>query len=217
MVSGTSFEAAVTFLSSFLATRTFLVGHTATAADLAVWGALCAARQWDAVRRTPGAAHAARWHAAVGAALPAAASALRDHAPAGAAAATARAQQQSKGPDASAPGAGGGAKGGGGGEAGGSFDIGLKDAKHGAVVTRFPPEPSGYLHIGHAKAALLNEYFARHYGGKLILRFDDTNPAKEKEDYVQAIMADVATLGIVPDCVTYTSDHFGALQAKARG
>lgn len=78
------------------------------------------------------------------------------------------------------------------------------------VVTRFPPEPSGYLHIGHSKAALLNDYFAhiQYPGGKMILRFDDTNTEKEKEEYQDAIHEDVALLGIKPDMVSYTSDYF---------
>lgn len=89
-----------------------------------------------------------------------------------------------------------------------NFDIDLIDAKDGEVVTRFPPEPSGFMHIGHAKAAILNEYFAKQYHGKLIVRFDDTNPSKEKEEFTESILEDIALLGIKPDIITYSSDYF---------
>ena len=90
--------------------------------------------------------------------------------------------------------------------------IDLPGAEMGKVVTRFPPEASGYLHIGHAKAALLNAHYQRSFQGKLVMRFDDTNPAKEKEDFEKIILQDVEMLKIKPDVFSYTSDHFELIQ-----
>jgi glutamyl/glutaminyl-tRNA synthetase len=79
-------------------------------------------------------------------------------------------------------------------------------------VTRFPPEPSGYLHIGHVKAAMLNYHYAKIYEGQMILRFDDTNPMNEKLEFEEAIKKDLETLQIIPDRTTYTSDYFDILR-----
>jgi glutaminyl-tRNA synthetase len=79
------------------------------------------------------------------------------------------------------------------------------------VYTRFPPEPNGYLHIGHAKSICLNFGLAKTYGGKCNLRFDDTNPTKENEEYVNSIMTDVQWLGFQWDKLLYASDYFGQL------
>ena len=78
----------------------------------------------------------------------------------------------------------------------------------GGVITRFPPEPNGHLHIGHAKSICLNFGVAEEFGGKTFLRFDDTNPLKESEEYVSAIQADIEWLGFQWSDVTFASDHF---------
>jgi glutaminyl-tRNA synthetase len=85
----------------------------------------------------------------------------------------------------------------------------------GRVQTRFPPEPNGYLHIGHAKSICLNFGLARKYGGKCNLRFDDTNPTKEEQEYVDAIQADVRWLGFEWDALYYASDFFEELYGYA--
>ena len=82
---------------------------------------------------------------------------------------------------------------------------------HGRVATRFPPEPNGYLHIGHAKSICLNFGVAAEQGGTCNLRFDDTNPAKEDVEYVEAIKEDVAWLGFTWDALFYASDYFEQL------
>lgn len=88
------------------------------------------------------------------------------------------------------------------------IDEDLKSGRIQQVVTRFPPEPNGYLHIGHAKAVTLNHGFAKTFGGRFNLRFDDTNPEKEEEEFMQAIMDDVRWLGCQWDELRYASDYF---------
>ena len=84
----------------------------------------------------------------------------------------------------------------------------LPGAREGEVVVRFPPEASGYLHIGHAKAALVNQYYQQTFKGKLILRFDDTNPAKENEHFENVIREDLEMLQVKYDVETRTSSYF---------
>lgn len=87
----------------------------------------------------------------------------------------------------------------------------LANAKHTSIATRFPPEPNGYLHIGHAKSICLNFGLAEEFDGRCYLRFDDTNPIKEEEEYVNAIIDDVRWLGFEWCAMTHSSDYYEAL------
>ncbi len=94
----------------------------------------------------------------------------------------------------------------------------LDAGKHREIVTRFPPEPNGYLHIGHAKSIALNFGIAQEFSGRCHLRFDDTNPTKEEQEYIDSIQADVRWLGY--DWGTdlyYASDYFERLYGWAEG
>ena len=84
----------------------------------------------------------------------------------------------------------------------------LASGKHSEIITRFPPEPNAFLHIGHARAIVTNFELAKCFNGKTILRFDDTNPAKEEKRFMDAIINDIAWLGYTPYKVTFGSDYF---------
>ena len=97
-----------------------------------------------------------------------------------------------------------------------AIDEDLAEGKYSKVVTRFPPEPNGYLHIGHAKSILLNYGIAKEYGGKFNFRFDDTNPTKEKTEYVQSIIDDIKWLGAdFGDEVLFASNYFDEMYEAA--
>jgi len=91
----------------------------------------------------------------------------------------------------------------------------LKSGRVKSVMTRFPPEPNGYLHLGHAKSICINFGLAQKYGGKTNLRFDDTNPTKEDTEYVDSIKEDIQWLGFQWDKELYASDYFDQLYAWA--
>src|SRR5438094_7481507 len=84
----------------------------------------------------------------------------------------------------------------------------VAERKYSQIHTRFPPEPNGYLHIGHAKSICLNFGIAEEYGGICNLRYDDTNPAKEEAEYVRSMQEDIAWLGFKPAAILFASDYF---------
>ena len=98
------------------------------------------------------------------------------------------------------------------------IDEDLKEGVYSSVCTRFPPEPNGYLHIGHAKSIILNSSLAEEYHGQFNLRFDDTNPTKEKSEFVESIKEDIAWLGADwKDHLYFASDYFGTMYEAAVG
>ena len=97
-----------------------------------------------------------------------------------------------------------------------AIDKDLEEGVYNTVHTRFPPEPNGYLHIGHAKSILLNYGLAQQYGGKFNMRFDDTNPTKEKTEFVESILKDIEWLGADwEDRLFFASDYFGEMYEGA--
>ena len=87
----------------------------------------------------------------------------------------------------------------------------LETGKHDKIITRFPPEPNGYLHIGHAKAICINFGIKEKFGGEYNLRFDDTNPVKEDVEYMESIKEDIRWLGFEWDRELHASDYFGRM------
>ncbi|KAG8970859.1 hypothetical protein FRC03_000077 [Tulasnella sp. 419] len=181
--------AALDSLDDHLLLRSFLVGYSITAADFSVWGALKGNVQALGILKRNGHIHISRWYSFIES-IPSTQSALNSLA-------EARANKARSTKVAA------------------SFSLGLPNAVEGKVVTRFPPEPSGYLHIGHTKAAILNQYFAAMYKGRMLIRFDDTNPSKEKTEFEDTILQDLELLDIRGDAVSHTSDHFDALHRYA--
>lgn len=184
-------------LDAHLNFRSFTVGYSFSLADIAIWGVLRANAVMGSVIKNEVYANISRWYNFVGSdarfdVADKTTKAIND---------LRKSAKAAKGEKKETHKA--------------SFAIDLPNAKMGEVVTRFPPEPSGYLHIGHVKAAILNEYFAHAYKGKLIIRFDDTNPSKEKTEFQDSIIADLATLGIKGDKVTYSSDYFDQMYELA--
>jgi glutamyl-tRNA synthetase len=171
-------------LNNHLTLRSFIVGYHLTVADLAVWATIRGNRtSHSLIKQKPIQENVHRWYTYIEDSNPWLSEAIAELTSFGSKERAA----------ASAMGA--------------SYEIDLPQVD-GPMVTRFPPEPSGYLHIGHAKAALLNDYFAHKGNGTLICRFDDTNPSKESMEFQDAILEDLKMMAIIPEKTSYSSDHF---------
>uniref|UniRef100_A0A0C9RN52 glutamate--tRNA ligase n=1 Tax=Wollemia nobilis TaxID=56998 RepID=A0A0C9RN52_9CONI len=208
--SGAEFEGACAYVDDHLSLRTFLVGYNLSVADIAIWSGIAGTGQrWESIRKSKKYQNLVRWFNSILSEYSTLSELVQKY--------VGRRGIGNPGPANLKESKLNGHKG----ESSekekqeGSFDIDLPDAEVGKVCTRFPPEPSGFLHIGHAKAAFLNQFFAQKYEGRLIIRFDDTNPAKESNEFVENILNDLDTLGIKGEGPTYTSDYFPQLLEMA--
>jgi glutaminyl-tRNA synthetase len=95
------------------------------------------------------------------------------------------------------------------------MEVDIASKKHHDIITRFPPEPNGFLHIGHARAIIVNFELAKSFNGKTNLRFDDTNPEKEDDVYVRSMISDIQWLGYTPNAIFYASDYFEEMYDRA--
>ncbi|GLH15165.1 Bifunctional glutamate/proline--tRNA ligase [Gryllus bimaculatus] len=193
--SNGEFSSAVEYLNQVLGPATYLVGNHLTLADIYVWSTLHKSSNWiNLLRSSKALVNATRWYNFISSLD--IVTALMSSLPDVVSSAISVSSVTEKGnKDTAKP------------KDEGKF-VELPGAEKGKVVVRFPPEASGYLHIGHAKAALLNQYYKDAYEGKLIMRFDDTNPAKEKIDFEKVILEDLKLLKLTPDSYTHTSNYF---------
>ncbi|PWA82702.1 Aminoacyl-tRNA synthetase, class I, conserved site-containing protein [Artemisia annua] len=201
--SGSEYEGACKIVDGFLLQHTFLVGHSLSLADITIWSYLAAGKRWESLMKSKRYQSLTRWynmisseHATVLNDLTSLYTKKKDSIP-------------SKSNENGKQGTKEDVK------ASNRPEVDLPHAEMGKVCLRFAPEPSGYLHIGHAKAVLMNKYFAEKYNGKIIIRFDDINPSKESNEFVESLLVDIKTLGINYEKVTFTSDYFPQLMEMA--
>ncbi|XP_055816487.1 glutamate--tRNA ligase, cytoplasmic [Solanum dulcamara] len=215
--SGSQFEEACGYVDGYLLQHSFLVGHSLSIADIAVWSGLAGTgKRWESLRSSKKYQNLARWFNSIlaeydvlnevtatyvgkkGSGKPTA-SKVKEQQGSNANLVKVNGDPTEKEKEGRKP----------------TSEVDLPEAEVGKVRLRFAPEPSGYLHIGHSKAALLNQYFAERYKGEVIIRFDDTNPDKESNEFVDNLLKDIETLGIKYRTVTYTSDYFPQLMEMA--
>ncbi|KAE8717895.1 Phytochrome A [Hibiscus syriacus] len=208
---GSEFENACSYMEVYLEKRTFFVSHYFSVADIAIWSGLAGTGpRWESMRKSNKYPNLVRWYNSISAEysepLKEVTSLYVGKKGLGMPVGSKSKEVKSVNGDNSDKAKAGNRS---------SSEIDLPNAEMGKVRLRFAPEPSGFLHIGHSKAALLNQYFAQRYQGEVILRFDDTNPTKESNEFVENLIKDVETLGIKYQEITYTSDYFPKLMAMA--